>query len=88
MRCAFVSLLATAQMSHQHGAKHACEGAALACAAKATPTFAPDGTLWLAWDAGGYISVARSRDLGHTFSPAVAVNAERLSLDWGPMRAP
>ena len=84
----YSGVLASAQMSHQHGAKQACEGAELACAAKATATFAPDGTLWLAWDAGGYISVARSRDLGHTFSPAVAVNADKLSLDWGPDARP
>src|SRR5215467_2522910 len=82
------SFLATAQMSHQHGAKPACEGTTLACAAKATPTFAPDGTLWLAWDAGGFVSVARSRDLGRTFSPAVAVNPAPLALDWGPDARP
>src|SRR6476620_11847199 len=81
-------LLANAQMSHQHGSQQACQGTALACAAKATPTFAPDGTLWLAWDAGGFISVARSRDLGRTFSPAVAVNPEPLALDWGPDARP
>jgi len=38
-------LLANAQMSHEHGSHPACQGASLACAAKATPTFAPDGTL-------------------------------------------
>ena len=82
------AILATAQMSHEHGARQACEGATLACATKVTPTFAPDGSLWLAWDAGGYISVARSSDFGRTFSPAVAVNPERLSLDWGPDARP
>ncbi len=82
------SALATAQMSHVHGAKQACEGPTLACATKVTPTFAPDGALWLAWDAGGYISVARSSDFGHTFSSAVAVNPEPLSLDWGPDARP
>ena len=82
------SLLATAQMSHQHGAKPACEGTTLACATKVTPTFAPDGTLWLAWDAGGFVSVARSTDFGHTFSPAVLVNALPLALDWGPDARP
>src|SRR6516165_9450333 len=81
-------LLANAQMSHEHSGHPACQGTALACAAKATPTFAPDGTLWLAWDAGGFVSVARSGDLGRTFSPAVAVNPEPLSLDWGPDARP
>jgi hypothetical protein len=82
------SVLATAQMSHEHGSKQPCEGATLACATKVTPTFAPDGSLWLAWDAGGYISVARSTDFGQTFSPAVAVNPEPMSLDWGPDARP
>jgi hypothetical protein len=82
------SALASAQMSHQHGAKSACEGATLACATKVTPTFAPDGALWLVWDAGGYASVARSTDLGRTLSPAVAVNLEPMSLDWGPDARP
>ena len=40
------------------------------CAApsKVTPAFGPDGTLWLAWMAGGQISVASSRDGGASFS--------------------
>jgi hypothetical protein len=53
-----------------------------------TPTFAPDGSLWLAWAAGGKVSVARSSDLGRTFTPAVAVNREPLELDWGPDARP
>src|SRR6516225_4724509 len=81
-------LLANAQMSHEHGGHPACQGTALACATKVTPTFAPDGTLWLAWDAGGFVSVARSTDFGHTFSPAVLVNALPLALDWGPDARP
>jgi hypothetical protein len=79
---------ATAQMTHQHGAKPVCEGAGLNCAGKVTPTFDADGNLWIAWDAGGYVSVARSNDLGRTFSPAVAVNPKPLSLDWGPDARP
>ena len=56
---------AIAQMSHDHPSKTKpdCADARLACATKATPTFAPDGTLWLAWDAGGKVSVAHSSDL-------------------------
>ena len=36
------------------------------CAApsKVTPAFGPDGTLWLAWMAGGQVSVASSKDAG------------------------
>jgi hypothetical protein len=60
----------------------------LRCATKATPGFAPDGTLWLAWMAGGRISVASSRDSGKSFSPSVAATPEPLNLDWGPDARP
>ncbi len=58
---------AYAQMSHQHASEAACEEAELRCASKVTPAFAPDGTLWLAWMAGGRISVASSRIRGGAF---------------------
>lgn len=58
------------------------------CATKATPAFAPDGTLWLVWMAGGKISVASSRDAGKSFSTAVAATPEPLNLDWGPDARP
>ena len=73
--------IAIAQMSHEHGGhggEQRCAEPTLRCASKVTPTFAPDGSLWLAWVAGGKVSVARSSDLGHTFTPAVAVNREPL----------
>jgi len=79
---------AMAQMSHEHGSERACAEATLRCASKVTPTFAPDGTLWLAWAAGGKVSVARSPDLGRTFTAAVSVNPEPLALDWGPDARP
>jgi hypothetical protein len=81
---------AIAQMSHDHASKTnpTCGDARLACATKATPTFAPDGTLWVAWDAGGKVSVAHSSDLGRSFSTAVSVNPEPLDLDWGPDARP
>jgi hypothetical protein len=79
---------ATAQMSHNHGGKQDCNEPTLKCATKATPTFAPDGALWLAWAAAGKVSVARSLDLGRTFTPPVAVNQEPLDLDWGPDARP
>jgi BNR/Asp-box repeat len=44
--------------------------------------------LWLAWAAGGKVSVAQSLDLGRTFTPPVAVNQESLELDWGPDARP
>jgi hypothetical protein len=79
---------ATAQMHHQHGSEAACEGPELRCASKVTPAFAGDGTLWLAWMAGGKISVASSRDAGKSFSTAVEATPEKLNLDWGPDARP
>ena len=79
---------AAAQMTHSHGGRQACDEPALRCATKVTPAFAPDGALWLAWAVGGKVSVARSPDLGRTFSPPVAVNQEPLDLDWGPDARP
>lgn len=79
-----------AQMSHNHGGhtNPKCTDASLGCAMQATPTFASDGTLWLAWAANGIVSVAHSPDLGRTFSTPVAVNQEPLDLDWGPDSRP
>ncbi|HVY57011.1 MAG TPA: sialidase family protein [Xanthobacteraceae bacterium] len=79
---------APAQMSHQHASEAACDTPELRCATKVTPTFAADGTLWLAWMAGGRVSVAASRDLGRTFSTPAAVSNEPLALDWGPDARP
>jgi hypothetical protein len=79
---------ALAQMQHQHGSEAACDGPELRCASKVTAVFASDGTLWLAWMAGGKISVASSRDAGKSFSPPVAATPERLNLDWGPDARP
>ncbi|WP_076857686.1 sialidase family protein [Bradyrhizobium mercantei] len=80
--------LAKAQMSHQHASEAACEDTALRCATKVTPAFAPDGTLWLTWMAGGQISVASSKDQGKSFSTLVQVTRDRLNLDWGPDARP
>ncbi|MES5483415.1 sialidase family protein [Bradyrhizobium sp. INPA03-11B] len=80
--------LADAQMSHQHASEAACEETVLRCASKVTPAFAPDGTLWLAWMAGGQISVASSKDQGKSFSAPVQVTRDRLNLDWGPDARP
>jgi hypothetical protein len=80
--------VAFGQMSHQHASEAACEETILRCASKVTPTFAPDGTLWLAWMAGGQISVASSKDVGRSFSTPVQVTKEHLNLDWGPDARP
>ena len=79
---------AYAQMNHQHASEAACNETALRCASKVTPAFGPDGTLWLAWMAGGQISVASSKDDGKSFSAPVQVTKERLNLDWGPDARP
>ena len=81
---------AVAEMSHHHGAESdpKCTDTSLACATQVTPTFAADGTLWLAWAANRVVSVAHSSDLGRTFSTPVAVNSEPLDLDWGPDSRP
>ena len=80
---------AHAQMSHhQHASEAACEDVVLRCASKVTPAFASDGTLWLAWMAGGQISVASSSDAGRSFSTPVQVTKEKLNLDWGPDARP
>ena len=79
---------ALAQMQHRHGSDAACDEPALRCASKVTPAFASDGTLWLAWMAGGKVSVASSRDGGGSFSAQVEATPERLNLDWGPDARP
>jgi hypothetical protein len=79
---------AHAQMNHQHASEAACEDVVLRCATKVTPAFSQDGTLWLAWMAGGHVSVASSWDGGHSFSAPVQVTREPLSLDWGPDARP
>ncbi|MGJ5178944.1 sialidase family protein [Bradyrhizobium oligotrophicum] len=81
-------LTAGAQMAHQHGSDAACEGTELRCATKVTPFFDANGTLWLAWMAGGRISVASSTDTGGSYSAAVPVTTQRLDLDWGPDARP
>jgi hypothetical protein len=62
---------------HQHGshAAAACSSPDLACAKSATAVFDSSGALWVAWTAGGSVSVARSTDAGATST------RKRLSLD-------
>ena len=76
---------AQAQMSHhQHASEAACEEVELRCASKVTPAFASDGTLWLAWMAGGQISVASSKDQGRSFSTPVQVTQGKAQARLGP----
>lgn len=60
-----------------------CKGSGLDCANSATPFLNQDGKLLLVWNAGGVISVAKSDDLGATFSPAVKIADHGKSLDTG-----
>ncbi len=83
---ALVHGTAGAQMSN--GPARNCAEPTLACAITATPTFGPDGSLWLVWAAGGRVSVAHSTDLGHSFSDPVAVNPQPVRLDSGPDARP
>ncbi len=79
---------ALGQMHGQHTSEAACEEPTLRCATKVTPAFGPDGTLWLAWMAGGQVSVASSQDAGRSFSTPTQVTTKRLNLDWGPDARP
>jgi hypothetical protein len=79
---------AWAQMNHNHVSEAACETTELRCATKVTPTFGQDGTLWLAWMAGGQVSVASSKDGGRTLSTSAQVTQDKLDLDWGPDARP
>jgi hypothetical protein len=76
------------EMSHNHVSEAACETVELRCAAKVTPAFGQDGTLWLAWMAGGQVSVASSKDGGQTLSTPVQITQGTLNLDWGPDARP
>jgi hypothetical protein len=76
------------EMNHNHASEAACEQTDLRCASKVTPAFGPDGTLWLAWIAGGQVLVASSGDEGHSFSEPVQITREKLDLDWGPDSRP
>ncbi|QWE20077.1 sialidase family protein [Polynucleobacter sp. AP-Kolm-20A-A1] len=73
---------ASAQMDHS-SKPVACLGAGLECANAATPFFAPNGKLLLAWTANGVVSVAQSSDAGKTFLPAVKIAEHGKFLDTG-----
>ena len=80
---------ASAHSHEHHGApKASCDSPELHCATKASAAFAPDGTLWLTWAAGGRVSIAKSSDLGKSFGPAVTLPKTELPLDDGPDARP
>jgi hypothetical protein len=69
-------------------AQHHDHGGATPEAFTATPAFAPDGTLWLIRALTDNIVVAKSNNLGQTFSSPVVVTREPMNLDWGPDARP
>ena len=69
-------------------APFACAGEALSCATAATPAWAEDGSLWLAWVAGGAISIARSTDDGRTLGPPTVIARHGSHVDIGPDARP
>ena len=73
---------AQAPAQHRHAAPAvACAELALACATASTPAFGPDGTLWLAYSAGGQVMLTASRDLGRSTLPPVQVSREAAAVD-------
>lgn len=84
---------ARAQHSHGHSHKgekklNGCTEPTLACATTVTPTFAADGSLWIAFAAAQRVMVAHSADLGRTFETPVEVTRGTQMLDWGPDSRP
>ena len=73
----------TAIAPHSKAISNACKDTSLNCAKSATPAFAPDGSLWLVWSAGGAVSLSRSGDLGRTFEPPIEIAQHGSFLDVG-----
>ncbi|MDE2469158.1 MAG: exo-alpha-sialidase [Bradyrhizobium sp.] len=88
LACALTQGSAWGQMSHKHASQAACETVELRCASKVTPAFGRDGTLWLAWMAGGQVSVASSKDGGRTLSTPIQITQGTPNLDGGPDARP
>jgi hypothetical protein len=80
---------ALAHSGHMHeAASGACSGPELKCATTVSATFGSDHVLWIAWSAGGRVSIAKSADLGKSFSAAVTLPPTALALDNGPDARP
>jgi hypothetical protein len=71
-----------AHMHHQAEPGN-CVGTGLECATAATPAFDSHDNLWLAWVAGGAVSVARSTDLGRTFKDVTLIGSYGALMDGG-----
>jgi hypothetical protein len=70
---------------HHHAQPEAgdCAGTDLKCATAVTPAFDAHNNLWVAWVAGGAVSVARSTDLGRTFTDATIIGRYGELIDVG-----
>ena len=73
---------------HQHNMKSmskqiTCSSTGLDCANAATPFISKDGQLWLVWTAGGQVSIAKSKDLGKSFSSPISLAQHGKYLDTG-----
>jgi len=81
-----------AHAQHRHHSEAAktsdCTEATLRCATKTTPALAPDGSLWLAFNAGNRVLVAQSFDGGKTFPVHVILAEPNSEVDWGPDARP
>ena len=58
-----------------------CEKPSIECARSASPTFGPDGKVWLVWSFGDVVYVSTSSDGGATFSSVSAVTEKMPTLD-------
>jgi len=75
--------MAAAHHDHASHGRAGCTTTDLACASAVTPFIDAQGTLWIAWSAGGAVSVARSSDGARSFGPAVVVGRHGAALDVG-----
>ncbi|HLG44592.1 MAG TPA: sialidase family protein, partial [Reyranella sp.] len=77
-----------AAQHHDHGGAMHSFSADARKAFTATPAFGPDGALWVARGTADRVVLARSTDLGKTFTDPVSVTADALNMDWGPDSRP
>jgi hypothetical protein len=71
-------------MQHHTGAQsNNCNGTGLECATAVTPAFDAHNNLWLAWVAGGAVSVAHSSDLGRRFKDVTLIGSYGALMDGG-----
>ncbi len=76
------------QPPHHHGGGMASFATDAHETFTATPAFGPDGTLWLARGTADRVLVARSTDLGKSFTLPVPTTAQPIEADWGPDSRP